>query len=81
MSRPQSNGLVELHDAKLDSKVFMCMDLIGFMFNDEATKSWEVWNENFTQAKAGNCPYRDKCKRYARTMANRSRQPFQLSLF
>lgn len=81
MSRPQSNGLVELVDEKIDGKGFHCMDLVGFMFADETTKGWEVWHEKFTQAKAGNCPYRDKCKRYVRTIAKRDKQPYQLELF
>ena len=75
MSRPQSNGLVELHDAKIDSNVFFCMDLVGFMFDDETTKVWEVWHEMFTQAKSGNCPYRDRCSRYAKTIAKINKQP------
>ena len=81
MVRPQSNGLVELHDAKLDRNEFFCMDLVGFMFGDETTKDWEVWHEKWTQAKNGNCPYRDKCTRYARTMAKRGKKPIQLTLF
>lgn len=81
MSRPQSNGLVELVDEKSNDRGFFCMDLVGFMFGDETTKGWEVWHEKFTQAKAGNCPYRDKCKRYARTIAKRDKQPYQLELF
>lgn len=81
MSRPQSNGLVELHDRKLDSRAFMCFDLLDFLHNDETTKGWEAWNEKFTQAKAGNCPYRNRCKRYARTIAKRDKQPYQLELF
>ena len=81
MGRPQSNGIVELHDAKLDSKTFMCFDLLDFLHNDETTKDWEVWHEKFTQAKSGNCPYRDKCSRHARTMAKRNRQPIQLTFF
>lgn len=81
MGRPQSNGLVELHDAKIDSKVFFCMDLVGFMFGDETTKDWDVWHEKFTQAKNGRCPYRDRCQRYARAMAKRDKQPYQLTMF
>lgn len=43
MNKPQSNGLVELVDEKqLDSRAWNCMDLIGFMFDDETTKGWEV---------------------------------------
>lgn len=81
MGRPQSNGLVSLHDDKIDFKEFWCMDLVGFMFDDEITKDWEDWHEKFTQAKSGNCPYRDRCQRYARTIAKRNKQPFQLTLF
>ena len=44
------------------------MDLVGFMFGDETTKDWAVWHEKFTQAKNGLCPYRDRCKRYERTI-------------
>ena len=82
MSRPQNNGLVEFIDDKpaMDGS-WNCMDLIGFMFDDETTKAWEVWHEKFTQAKAGNCPYRHKCLRYARTMAKRYNRPVQLTLF
>lgn len=53
------------------------MDLIRFLSNDETTKGLEnldVWHEKFTQAEAGICPYRDKCARYARTMAKRKKQ-------
>ena len=81
MVRPQNNGLVSLHDEKSDGNVFFCMDLVGFMFVDETTKGWEAWHEKFTQAKVGNCPYRNKCKRYARTMAKNRETAIQLSLF
>lgn len=81
MSRPQNNGLVEFVDEKIDSKGFFCMDLIGFMFEDETTKAWEVWHKKFTQAKTGNCPYRNRCPRYARTMAKTQHEPIQLTLF
>lgn len=81
MGRPQSNGIVELVDEKIDGKGFFCMDLVEFMFGDETTKDWEIWLEKFTQAKNGECPYRDRCKRYVRTMAKRNNQPIQLKLF
>ena len=84
MGRPQSNGLVELHDGKLDSKAFMCFDLLDFLRNDETVKgleNWDAWHEKFTQAKNGNCPYRDKCARYAKTIAKRGKQPYQLTMF
>lgn len=81
MSRPHSNGLVELVDEKSNDKGFFCMDLVGFMFGDETTKTWEGWHKNFMQAKADNCPYRDRCPRYARTVAKRGTRPVQLKLF
>lgn len=81
MSRPNSNGLVELVDEKSSDRGFFCMDLVGFMFRDETTKVGEVWHEKFTQAKSGNCPYRDKCQRYARTMERHKGEPRQLTLF
>lgn len=55
MSRPQSNGLMELHDAKLDRNEFFCMDLVGFMWNDEEVKGWDAWHGRFLQAEAGRC--------------------------
>lgn len=83
MGRPQSNGLVELHDAKLDRNEFFCMDLVGFLSNDETREkgNWDDWHERWTQAKNGNCPYRDKCPRYARTMERHKGEPRQLTLF
>ena len=81
MSRPQNNGLVEFVDDKTEGKGFFCMELVSLMFDDETTKGWEVWHEKFAQAKAGNCPYRNKCRRYARTMAKRKNEPVQLTLF
>lgn len=82
--RPQGNGLVELHDGKLDSRAFMCFDLLNFLHNDEDTKgfeNWDAWIEKFIQAKNGNCPYRDRCPRYARTMERHKGEPRQLTLF
>ena len=84
MGRQQSNGLIELHDAKLDSKAFMCFDLLDFLHKDETTggyENWDAWHEKFTQAKSGNCLYRDRCQRYARTIEKRNKQSVQLTLF
>ena len=83
MSRPQGNGLVELHDAKLDRNEFFCMDLVGFLSNDETRKigNWDDWHERWTQAKNGNCPYRDTCPQYERTMAKRIKKGMQFELF
>lgn len=83
MGRPQSNGLVELVDErpnKLDAKAWHCMDFYKFESEVE-DKSYDALYARLIQAKAGNCPYRDRCPRYARTMAKRKKQPIQLSLF
>ena len=81
MSRPQNNGLVEFIDDKpaMDGS-WNCMDFHLFEWDAE-DKSWEASHARFLQAKAGNCPYRNKCRRYARTMAKRSNAPIQLTLF
>ena len=81
MGKPQNNGLVELVDEKVDGKGFFCMDLVGFMSDDETTKDWEAWHDKFTQAKSGNCPYRDRCQRYRRTMEKQMKKGVQLKLF
>lgn len=73
MSRPQGNGLVELVDDKTNDMGFFCRDLVVFMYGDETTATWEGWHEKFMQAKAGNCPYRDRCPRHARTVEKRNK--------
>ena len=82
MGRPKGNGLVELIDDNADrGRGFFCMDLVSLMCNDEAVKGWEEWHKRFIQAKAGECPYRDRCQRYSRTMESRARRLVQLNLF
>lgn len=64
MGRPQSNGIVELVDEKTNDNGFFCMDLVSFLFSDKEADFHETW----AQAKNGECPYRDRCQRYRRTM-------------
>ena len=81
MSRPQSNGLVELVDERsTDAGSWNCMDFWRFSAT-EADRSWEASHARFLQARSGNCPYRHRCPRYARTMEKRGHQPVQLKLF
>ena len=49
--------------------------------DDNTVYGWDAWHEKFIQAKSGNCPYRDRCQRYARTIEKRNKQPVQLTLF
>lgn len=80
MSRPQNTGLVELVDEKTNDKGFFCMDLVRFI-GEETDKTWDNWQEKFERAKAGDCPYRDRCPRHARTVAKGHRRIIQLKLF
>ena len=82
MGRPRGNGLVELVDErpKSGSGAWHCMDFWLFAY-DEEDKSLEAAHDRLQQAKAGNCPYRDRCPRYARTIEKLGRQPRQLTIF
>lgn len=50
MARPNSNGIVALHDDKESDSGFFCMKLVGYL-NEEAemgTEFYEVlWHERF----------------------------------
>ena len=75
---------IELHDAMLYSTDFICFDLLDFLHKDETTggyENWDAWHEKFTQAKSGNCLYRDRCPRYARTIEKQMKKGIQLELF
>ncbi len=41
--RPQSTGIVELHDSKQKERGFGCMKLIAFLTEDGVTE-WEQWH-------------------------------------
>lgn len=75
--RPQSTGIVELHDAKQKERGFFCMKLIDFL-NTEAEFGTEqyadLWEERFTAAKQGKCAYKDRCPVYARTIEKNPQQ-------
>lgn len=82
MGRPKGNGIVEFIDDNADrGRGFFCMDLVMHMWKDEAVKGWNEWHDRFVRAEVGECPYRDRCKRYSRTMESRARRPVQLNLF
>lgn len=57
MMKPQSNGLVELHDAKRKERGFNCMQLIWFLTKD-GVKEWEYWHGAHLEAAAGQCRYK-----------------------
>ena len=82
MGKPQNNGLVEFVDEKqsMDNHSWNCMDFWIFA-GEETDKSWDASHARFNAAKSGNCPYKEICTRYAKTIAKRNKQPVQLSLF
>ena len=84
MNKPQSNGLVELHDAKQKEHGFFCMELVCHL-NNEAKMGTEeyrqLWHQRFGQAKVGECHYRGQCRVYARTIEKQKKNGVQLSLF
>lgn len=67
MARPNSNGIVALHDDKESNRGFFGMKLVGYL-NEEAEMGTEfydvIWHKRFDQSKAGECAYRDKCPIY-----------------
>lgn len=82
MGRPKGNGLVELIDDNADrGRGFFCMDLVCLMWDDEEVKGWDEWHDRFVRAEVGECPYRNRCQRYRRTMEKQGRRPVQLNLF
>lgn len=80
MNKPQSNGLVELHDAKQKERSFDCMQLIWFLTED-GVKEWEDWHGAHLDAEAGQCRYKSKCHIYARIIEKQKKNGVQLSLF
>lgn len=82
MGRPTNNGLVEFVDEKphQDNNGWNCMDFWLFSGNEE-DKSWDASHARVLAAKSGNCPYKDICPRYARTIEKKNKQSFQLILF
>ena len=54
------------------------MDLVRFLTDEENGDS-DFWHQRFVEAKAGNCAYKDKCPRYARTTEKHGKRPVQLN--
>ena len=81
MGRPKGNGLVEItgENRQQDSGWFF-MDLVRFL-SDEENTTGDYWHQRFLEAKSGNCAYKDKCPRYARTIEKHGKRPVQLNLF
>lgn len=83
MGRPVGNGLIELVDSKSNESGFFCMQLVGYLNQEREMGTPEyadLWDIRFSQAKSGQCAYRDKCSIYARTFAKHKKKPIQLTL-
>ena len=73
--------LVERHDSRLDSKAFMCFDLVNFLHDDETVIDFDTYFEKFQAAKSGHCPYSSVCRRYRASVAKYGKKFVQLNLF
>lgn len=82
MGTPTGNGLVEIFGEKTKERGFFCMKLVGYIIEDEETfqTPLDYYDQQFAQARSGNCPYKDKCPIYARTIAKHGKKPVQLYL-
>lgn len=83
MGRPQTNGLIELVDARSEDRGFFCMQLVAYL-NEErqmGTPGYaDLWGIRFLQAKNHNCAYKDKCPIFAKNVAKQQHAPVQLQL-
>lgn len=84
MGRPQGNGIVEMVDEKSSDRGFFCMQLVGYIMEEHKEQmtldSQDLYLLRFSEAKDGNCSYRDVCPIYARTIAKHGKKPVQLSI-
>ena len=55
----------------------MCFDFLKFIGEEQEDVFFEYWH----LAKTGQCPYKSKCPRYARTLAKHPTYSRQLDLF
>ena len=81
--RPQSNGIVELHDSKQKDRGFNCMKLIQFL-NRNNVKDWDDWHGAHLRAANGQCPYTEECPIHNRSVEKiliRNQNSQQLTLF
>lgn len=67
-------------DRVVDSNRGICMDLLSFMRKDKITDA-ETYFGNIAETKRGNCPYKARCTRYAKTVKEHPFYVEQLNLF
>ena len=65
------------NDKKIN--IGMCMDFLKYIDDEPNIK--DVFFEYWNLAKSGQCPYKSKCPRYARTVAKHPTYSRQLNLF
>ena len=80
MGRPQTNGLIELVDARSEDRGFFCMQLVGYLKEEERKTGDDLWEKRFSQAKSHDCAYKDKCPIFAKTVAKQQHVPVQLQI-
>lgn len=83
MGRPQTNGLIEIIDAKSHDCGFFCMQLVNYL-NQECkmgtSEYADLWDLRFSQAKNHQCAYRSKCPIFAKTKSRMEHNPIQLQI-
>lgn len=70
MARPNSYGIVALHDDREDNLGFFCMRLAKYISDEIPIGDnlyGSLWRIRFVQAKAGKCAYRENCPTYAKS--------------
>lgn len=83
MGRPQTNGLIELVDARSEDRGFFCMQLVAYLNEERQMGTPEysdLWDIRFSQAKNHDCAYKAKCPIYVKTVAKQQHAPVQLQL-
>lgn len=81
MPTPISNGIVEITPRKqIKESGFFCMKLVEYIGTEAEPGTEEyadMWKLRFSQAKKGECHYKDQCPIYTRTIAKQQQEQSQ----
>lgn len=81
MPTPISNGIIEIITRKQTKESgFFCMKLVGYIGTEAEPGTEEyadMWELRFSQAKKGECHYKDQCPIHARTIAKQQQKQSQ----
>lgn len=83
MKTPVGNGLVEITGSNAKERGFFCMMLVSYINQEAKARDimyQSIWEKRFTEAKRGNCAFKNRCPIYAKTIAKHGKRPVQLSI-